>query len=98
MTRSQVRYILGTPLVADPFHSDRWDYVYQMQRKGETTEFRKIYLLFENDKLARIEGDVTPAASAADPKAGAQKPAGEAKAEVARPAEGPPAPQRGDVK
>lgn len=98
MTRSQVRYILGTPLVADPFHSDRWDYVYQMQRKGETTEFRKIHLLFENDKLARIEGDVAPAASAANPKAGPQKPAGEAKAEVARPAEASPAPQQGDVK
>jgi outer membrane protein assembly factor BamE len=99
MTRSQVRYILGTPLVADPFHADRWDYVYQMQRKGETTEFRKIYLLFENDKLARIEGDVVPAASGADAKSGVQTPAGELKAEAARPAESTPAqPQRGDVK
>ena len=62
MTRSQVRYILGTPLVADPFHADRWDYVYQMQKGGETVEFRRIFVVFENDKLARIEGDVVPAA------------------------------------
>ncbi|HWI15616.1 MAG TPA: outer membrane protein assembly factor BamE, partial [Burkholderiales bacterium] len=67
MTRSQVRYILGTPLLADPFHADRWDYVYQMQRKGETVEFRRIFVVFEQDKLARIEGDVVP--SAAQPEA-----------------------------
>jgi outer membrane protein assembly factor BamE len=61
MTRSQVRFILGTPLVADPFHADRWDYVYTMQKKGETTEYRRMVLVFEDDKLARIEGDVVPA-------------------------------------
>ncbi|HEY9446266.1 MAG TPA: outer membrane protein assembly factor BamE [Burkholderiales bacterium] len=64
MTRSQVRYILGTPLVADPFHADRWDYVYHMQKGGTTTEFRRIMLMFEQDKLARIEGDVVPAPAA----------------------------------
>jgi len=69
MTRSQVRYILGTPLLADPFHADRWDYVYQMQRKGETVEFRRIFLLFEQDKLARIEGDVVPLAAQPEAKA-----------------------------
>lgn len=100
MTRSQVRYILGTPLVADPFHSDRWDYVYQMQQRGETTEFRKIYLLFENDKLVRIEGDVVPAAAGANAKPGAEKPAAEPRAEAARPAETAPVqpPPQGDAK
>ena len=98
MTRSQVRYILGTPLVADPYHSDRWDYVYQMQQKGETTEFRKIYLLFEHDKLARIDGDVVPAAPGADAKAGAPKPAVEPKQEAAPPVEAAPAQQQGDPK
>ena len=100
MTRSQVRYILGTPLVADPFHTDRWDYVYQMQRKGKTTEFRKIHLLFENDKLARIDGDVAPAASAANAKI-APQPAGDAKAEATTEAAPPvaaPSTQQGDAK
>lgn len=65
MTRSQVRFLLGTPLVADPFHEDRWDYVYYLQKKGTTTEYRRIVLLFDKDKLARIEGDVVPAQAGA---------------------------------
>jgi outer membrane protein assembly factor BamE len=64
MTRSQVRFILGTPLVADPFHADRWDYVYQLQKRGQVTESRHITMVFDQDKLMRIEGDVVPAGEA----------------------------------
>ncbi|HQR02930.1 MAG: outer membrane protein assembly factor BamE [Proteobacteria bacterium] len=57
-TREQVRYLLGTPLMADPFHADRWDYVYRFQPgKGEAQE-RRLAVFFQDGKLARISGDV----------------------------------------
>ena len=65
MSRSQVRFALGTPLVADAFHPDRWDYVYVLQKAGRVTEQRRIVVVFKEDKLERIEGDVT---AMADPK------------------------------
>jgi outer membrane protein assembly factor BamE len=76
MTRSQVRFVLGTPLVADPFHADRWDYVYRYQKAGELTQSRKLSVIFEEDKLVRVEGDVVPATSAATdlPKRAAVQP------------------------
>jgi outer membrane protein assembly factor BamE len=55
MTSSQVRFILGTPLVVDAFHSGRWDYVYQLDKGGHRKEARRLTLLFENDKLKQIE-------------------------------------------
>jgi outer membrane protein assembly factor BamE len=58
MTRSQVRFILGTPLVADVFHPDRWDYVYLTGKAGDVRKQRKITVVFEGDKLKHIEGDV----------------------------------------
>src|SRR5688572_1109297 len=63
MTRGQVRFALGTPLVADVFHPDRWDYVYQYQKAGVVTEHRRIVVVFKGDNLVRIEGDVVPASS-----------------------------------
>ena len=76
MTRNQVRFALGTPLVADPFHNDRWDYVYMLQKQGRIVEQRRIIVVFKEDKLERIEGDVVPAAAVASPEpaaAGASK-------------------------
>ncbi len=64
MTRPQVRFILGTPLVVDMFRANRWDYVYLYEKRGRLTEQRKMTVIFENDKLARIEGDVVPASAA----------------------------------
>ena len=61
MTKEQVRYVLGTPLVADIFHADRWDYVYYKDPRRGTREGRKIAVVFENGKLARVIGDVVPA-------------------------------------
>jgi outer membrane protein assembly factor BamE len=65
MSRSQVRFALGTPLIADPFHPDRWDYVYVLHKKGRLVEQRRIVAVFQEDKLVRIEGDVVPARDAA---------------------------------
>ena len=61
MTRSQVRFILGTPLVDDAFHPNRWDYVYRYIKGGTLTEQRRITVLFENDKLKSVDGDVVAA-------------------------------------
>lgn len=61
MTRSQVRFILGAPLVTDMFHADRWDYFYSYQKNGKVTEQRRITVIFDKDVLKKIEGDVTPA-------------------------------------
>jgi outer membrane protein assembly factor BamE len=56
MTRSQVRYLLGTPMVADPFDPQRWDYIYTLQRGRESHRDRAHYIVhFEGDKVSRIE-------------------------------------------
>lgn len=58
MTRDQVRYVLGTPLITDPFHPDRWDYYYYLRRsKDKTGEARHLTVIFKNDVLAEIKGD-----------------------------------------
>jgi outer membrane protein assembly factor BamE len=63
MTRDQVRFVLGTPLVADAFHADRWDYMFRRQRaNSKEIEQRRIVIFFDDGRLSRIEGDVTPAA------------------------------------
>jgi len=56
MTRSQVRYLLGTPMVPDAFDNDRWDYLYYL-RKGRLTkpEQRHLTVFFEDDKVARVD-------------------------------------------
>jgi outer membrane protein assembly factor BamE len=62
MSKDQVRFVLGTPLITDSFHADRWDYVFRRQRKNSRElEQRKLAVFFEDGKLKRIEGDVTPA-------------------------------------
>ena len=61
MTKSQVRYVLGTPLLQDAFHQNRWDYVYQMAKGGKIIERRRIILDFENDGLKAVRGDIIPA-------------------------------------
>ena len=69
MTRSQVRFALGTPLIADAFHPDRWDYVYVLSKRGRVIEQRRIVVVFQDDKLLRIEGDVVPMNAGATPDA-----------------------------
>jgi outer membrane protein assembly factor BamE len=61
MTRSQVKFVMGTPLVADPFHPERWDYFYKFDKGGQAREERRLTLLFEADKLSRVLGDVNVA-------------------------------------
>ena len=56
MTRSQVRFLLGTPMVIDSFDSNRWDYIYSLQR-GHSRRIQRRHLVvwFEGDKVTRIE-------------------------------------------
>ncbi|HEY8449099.1 MAG: outer membrane protein assembly factor BamE [Burkholderiales bacterium] len=62
MTKDQVRFLLGTPLLTDIFHADRWDYVYRhLPANANRAEERRLTLIFEQDRLARVEGDVVPA-------------------------------------
>jgi outer membrane protein assembly factor BamE len=64
LTRDQVRFVLGTPLVSDIFHDERWDYVFVRQRaNSDEVERRRISVFFEDGKLKRIDGDVVAAAA-----------------------------------
>jgi outer membrane protein assembly factor BamE len=55
-TRAQVRDALGSPLLTDPFHSDRWDYVFTIRRQGADPQLRRVVVRFKDDVLASIEG------------------------------------------
>ena len=61
MTKTQVRFVMGTPLITDSFHKDQWDYFYQMEKDGAIIEKRRVILMFEKDLLAKVKGDVIPA-------------------------------------
>jgi outer membrane protein assembly factor BamE len=67
MAKRQVRFVMGTPMLVDPFHQDRWDYVYTYRPSRGDSEERRVTLYFENDALVRIEGDLRP--EAPDPAA-----------------------------
>jgi outer membrane protein assembly factor BamE len=72
MTRSQVRYLLGTPMVADSFNRERWDYIYYL-KKGRTrhVDSRRVTVYFDGEKVARL--DKPSAAVAAEQAASAAK-------------------------
>lgn len=57
MTRSQVRFVLGTPLITDVFHNNRWDYFYYSAPRGVLSERRKMIVIFDGDLLSHLEGD-----------------------------------------
>jgi len=88
MTRSQVRFLLGTPMVADSFDQNRWDYVYYLKpgRRGKTVE-RHLIIRFDGDTVLRIERPdgtalptppaSTPTDPAAPPPAAPATPAGD---------------------
>jgi len=84
MSREQVRFVLGTPLLADLFHADRWDYVFYREIPKKPREERRVSVFFENDRLVRIEGDVVPKGQAAKPAA-APEPAAAPKPAAAEP-------------
>jgi outer membrane protein assembly factor BamE len=70
MTRSQVRYLLGTPMVADPFTKERWDYIYYL-KKGRTrhVDSRRVTVYFDGEKVARLDKPSAEVAAAQDKSA-----------------------------
>ena len=55
MTRSQVRDVLGSPLLADPFHADRWDYVFTIKRQGTEPQLRRVKASFVGESLTALD-------------------------------------------
>jgi outer membrane protein assembly factor BamE len=76
MTRSQVRYLLGTPMVADSFNKERWDYIYYLKKgRNSHVDSRRVTVYFDGDKVAKLDKPTDAeaakqAASAAQIKAG----------------------------
>jgi outer membrane protein assembly factor BamE len=60
MTRQQVREVLGTSLLTDVFHANRWDYVFTIRRQGVEAQQRRLTLYFNGELLERFEGDPMP--------------------------------------
>lgn len=61
MTRSQVRYLLGTPMLPDAFDTDRWDYLYYMKRgRLQEPQRQRLTVFFSDDKVAQIDKDRVP--------------------------------------
>lgn len=83
MTRNQVQEVLGTPLIEDPFHANRWDYYYSFAHQGRLVDQKRLTVYFEGDALVRIDDNgkvsdaplrATPLAPAAEPPAAAPAP------------------------
>jgi outer membrane protein assembly factor BamE len=55
LSRAQVRDVLGSPLLADAFHAERWDYVFTIRRQGAENQLRRVVVFFKNDKLERMD-------------------------------------------
>ena len=72
MTKEQVRFVLGTPLVTDIFHADRWDYVFYREMPNGKKEQRNLSVVFEKERLSRVIGDLMPAEGT--PQAGGFQP------------------------
>jgi len=70
MTRSQVHYLLGTPMVADSFNKQRWDYIYYL-KKGRTkhVDSRRVTVYFDGEKVAKLDKPTAEEAAAQDASA-----------------------------
>jgi outer membrane protein assembly factor BamE len=68
MSRRQVRFILGTPMIEDSFNPDRWDYTHTIRNGKDSILDENLIVFFEDDKLSRIEGDFTPTPDEPEPE------------------------------
>ncbi len=58
MTRNQIRFLLGTPMIDDPFHQDRWDYIYYLKvGRNDATFKRWVSIIFEDGLVSEIRKD-----------------------------------------
>jgi outer membrane protein assembly factor BamE len=60
MRRQDVRFVLGSPLLLDPFHPNRWDYIFRFQRGTGESVTRRVTIHFDGDRVERIEADALP--------------------------------------
>ena len=77
MSRRQVRFILGTPLIEDSFNADRWDYTHTIRNGKKSILDQRLTVFFDGDKLSRIEGDFQPTAEEPEPEPGEADNSGE---------------------
>ena len=70
MTRSQVRYLLGTPMVPDLFDKDRWDYLYYFEGRYRKSARRHLVVFFKDDKVTRFDRDNVPESAPQAPDQG----------------------------
>lgn len=61
MSQRQVRFVLGTPLLVDVFHQERWDYLYTMKKRNEPLDIKQFSVFFNDDTLVSYQGDIKPA-------------------------------------
>jgi outer membrane protein assembly factor BamE len=70
MTRSQIRYLLGTPMVADSFNKERWDYIYYLKKgRSRHVDSRRVTVYFEGDKVTKLDKPTDAEAAAQDASA-----------------------------
>jgi outer membrane protein assembly factor BamE len=60
MSKRQVVFLLGTPLITDPFHQERWDYFYSLSKNGGKPEQRHLTVYFKGDEVSTVDGDIVP--------------------------------------
>jgi len=88
MTRAQVRFVLGTPLLVDTFRENRWDYVYYFEKPNEPRVYRHLAVFFKSDRLERLEGDLVPLSDEKDGLLGPDKTQAGPKSEPVKPEAG----------
>ncbi len=93
MTRAQVAYTLGTPLLKDPFHKDRWDYIYYVRENGRLSHPHDLTVYFKDDKMVRYATDYPVGAAAPSSDAPPAVPVADG-APAVPPAGSSPAPQQ----
>jgi outer membrane protein assembly factor BamE len=69
MSKRQVRFVMGTPLILDTFEPERWDYLRSLETRKQKRSQQRISLFFENDTLVRMEGDLAPGGAKTEPAA-----------------------------
>ena len=73
MTRNQVEFVMGRPVLSDPFNDDQWVYVYSLEVPDYFTQTFKMVLAFDGDTLATITGDYVPQEADAEVNEGANE-------------------------